>query len=175
MIEMISKSVIPVMILTIVLLGLFKDVDVFDSFVTGGEKGLKVSVKILPSIIGLLVAVGMMRASGALDLLVNLLSPVSTLFHIPKEVMPLTLLRPISGSGTTALVTDMINTYGADSQIGRIAAVMAGSSETTFYTIAVYFGAVKVKNIRYTLVCALVADFMAAVLSVFFVNMIYGY
>ena len=169
MIEMISKSVIPVMILTIVLLGLFKDVDVFDSFVTGGEKGL------LPSIIGLLVAVGMMRASGALDLLVNLLSPVSTLFHIPKEVMPLTLLRPISGSGTTALVTDMINTYGADSQIGRIAAVMAGSSETTFYTIAVYFGAVKVKNIRYTLVCALVADFMAAVLSVFFVNMIYGY
>ena len=167
MIDIVSKAVVPVIIASIMLFGLVKRVSVYDCFVDGAKEGLETTVRIVPSLIGLLVAISMLRASGALDLITYLLSPVTTLFHIPREILPLALMRPISGSGSIAIVTDLIKTHGPDSFIGNLASVMMGSTETTFYTLAVYFGAAKVRNSRYTLPAALSADLTGIIVSIF--------
>lgn len=148
------------------LLGWYRRVSVFDCFVEGAKDGLSTTVKILPSLIGLLVAIGMLKASGALDFFLVLVSPISRLLRIPSEVMPLALMRPVSGSGSLAIVSDLLNRYGADSFIGRVASVMMGSTETTFYTIAVYFGSIGVRRTRHTVAASLVSDFCGMVLSV---------
>ena len=167
MIDIVSKAVVPVIIASIILFGLVKRVSVYDCFVDGAKEGLETTVRIVPSLIGLLVAISMLRASGALDLITYLLSPVTTLLHIPREILPLALMRPISGSGSIAIVTDLIKTHGPDSFIGNLASVMMGSTETTFYTLAVYFGAAKVRNSRYTLPAALSADLTGIIVSIF--------
>lgn len=167
MIDIVSKAVVPVIIASIILFGLVKRVSVYDCFVDGAKEGLETTVRIVPSLIGLLVAISMLRASGALDLITYLLNPVTTLLHIPREILPLALMRPISGSGSIAIVTDLIKTHGPDSFIGNLASVMMGSTETTFYTLAVYFGAAKVRNSRYTLPAALSADLTGIIVSIF--------
>ena len=149
-----------------ILLAWYKKVSVFDGFVTGAKEGIATAFGILPSLVGLLVAVGMFRASGAMDLLLNLLAPVGRVLGIPAEVMPLALLRPVSGSGSLALVAELMARYGADSFIGRTASVLMGSTETTFYTLAVYFGSVGIRKTRHTTAAALIADGCAAVLAV---------
>lgn len=148
------------------LLGLYRRVSVFDCFVSGAKEGLSTTVKVLPSLLGLLVAIGMLKASGALDFFLTLLSPISRFLRIPGEVMPLALMRPVSGSGSLAIVSDLLNRYGADSFIGRVASVMMGSTETTFYTIAVYFGSIGVRRTRHTVGASLLSDFCGMVLSV---------
>ena len=167
MIDIVSKAVVPVIIAYIIFFGIVKRVSVYDCFVDGAKEGLETTVRIVPSLIGLLVAISMLRASGALDLITYLLSPVTTLLHIPREILPLALMRPISGSGSIAIVTDLIKTHGPDSFIGNLASVMMGSTETTFYTLAVYFGAAKVRNSRYTLPAALSADLTGIIVSIF--------
>ncbi len=153
-----SSYSLPILLLVIVGFGLIKKVNVFSAFCDGATDALRVSLKILPSLIALLVAVTMFRSSGALDFLISLLSPVFSFLGIPNEIIPLSLLRPVSGSGSLALITDLLENYPPDSMIGRMASVIMGSTETTFYTIAVYFGAVGIKNIRHTLKAALLAD-----------------
>jgi len=139
----------------------------------GATDGVKILYKILPSLIALLTAVYMLRASGALDILTRLLSPVTSYLGIPGECVPLGVLRPFSGSGALALGADVIKTYGADSYIGRVAAVMLGSAETTFYTIAVYFGALKLNRTRYAVPAALIADFAGYIGSVIAVKLLF--
>lgn len=172
MAEYLSSAIIPVLICIIVGYGIFMKKPVFDFFLEGAKEGLETSFKILPALTGLIVAVTMLRASGVIDFIGDLLSPVLTFLRFPKELLPLALMRPVSGSGAIAVFTDILNNYGADSFIGKCASVIMGSTETTFYTIAVYFGSVGIKNIRYTLKSALLADLTGIIAGVFFVYML---
>ncbi len=163
--------IVPVLIGTVAVVGLLRKVDVFQALTAGALEGLHIVVKILPALVALLTGVYMLRASGALDALVYLFTPVFNVLGIPPETASLVFIRPISGSGALAVGSEIISTYGPDSQIGRTAAVMLGSTETTFYVIAVYFGAVGIKKTRYAIPAALCADltsFIAASLAVRF-------
>ena len=161
-----SAFALPVLIGAFLALGFAKKVNVYDCFVEGAKDGLQSLVGIVPPLVGLMVAIHMFRASGALELLANFLSPLLHTIHLPAEVLPLALLRPISGSASTAIVTDIFQTLGPDSPAGTIASVMMGFTETTFYTVAVYFGAVGVKNTRHTIAAALTADLTGMLLAV---------
>ncbi len=161
----VSDFAIPVVVGFVLLFGLFKRCEVYSSFTFGAEEGLKTAVKIIPQLVGLLVAIKVFNASGAMGFIVGLLRPVAEFLHFPSEALPFALLRPVSGSGSLAMATDLYGKYGADSFVGRVISVMMGSTETTFYIVAVYFGAVGVKNVRHTLLCALLADLVSMVLS----------
>ena len=162
----ISDAVVPAVIGFIVLFGLLRKTDVYGAFVVGAEDGLKTAVRIIPQLVGLLVAVKAFSASGALDFLEALVRPAARLIHFPEQLVPFALLRPVSGSGSLAMATDIFKKYGTDSLLGRAVSVMMGSTETTFYTVAVYFGAVNAKDTRHTLACALFADAVSAFVSV---------
>lgn len=164
--EQISLWAIPVLLVTIPLIGLIRKVKVYDVFVDGAKEGFGVAVNIIPFLVGLLVAIGMFRASGAMDLLTAALKPVMAATGFPAELFPLAILRTLTGSGSLAFTTDLIKTYGPDSLIGRMAATMYGSSETTFYVLAVYFGAVAVKRTRHAVPAALLGDLVAAIATV---------
>ena len=160
-----TNYIIPVLICFILVFGLIKKVDVFNEFIAGAKEGLKTTMNILPALIGLMTCVGMFKVSGGLDVLTHALSPLTSLLHIPKEIVPLALLRPISGSGALCIYKDILVTNGSDSLIGRIASVLMGSTETTFYTIAVYYGATKIYKTRHTVFCSLTADFVGFIMS----------
>ena len=162
-----STLALPIVIGAFLALGFWKKVPVYDCFVEGAKDGLQSLVGIIPPLVGLMVAIHMVRASGALEMLFRLFAPFLNAVHLPPEVLPLALLRPISGSASTAIVTDIFQTLGPDSVAGTIASVMMGSTETTFYTVAVYFGAVGIKNTRHTIAAALSADLTGMILAVF--------
>ncbi len=161
--------IMPGMIALIALYGMAKRIDVYDAVIHGASGGLGVLARIVPPLIALLTAVAMLRASGFLELCARWAAPLLDLFGIPPETAPLLLVRPISGSAALGVGADIIATYGPDSRIGRTAAVMMGSTETTFYTIAVYFGAANIKKTRYAIPAALCADlvgFISAAMAV---------
>ena len=164
--EQISLWAIPVLLVIIPLVGLIRGVKVYEVFVEGAKEGFTVAVKIIPFLVGILVAIGMFRGSGAMDLLTAALRPLVDATGFPAELVPLAILRTLTGSGSLAFTTDLISTHGPDSLIGRMAATMYGSTETTFYVLAVYFGAVSVKRTRHAVPAALIADFVAAVATV---------
>lgn len=164
--EAISLWAIPVLLVSIPLVGLIRKVKVYDVFIEGAREGFDVAVKIIPFLVGILVAIGMFRGSGAMDLLMAGLRPLAVATGFPSELVPLAILRSLTGSGSLAFTTDLINTHGADSLIARTAATMYGSTETTFYVLAVYFGAVGVRRTRHAVPAALVADLAAAVAAV---------
>ena len=164
-----SDYLIPLLLAGAALYALCRRVDVFSALTTGAGEGLSVVLRILPTLVALLTAVYMLRASGALELLTELLTPVLTFLGIPPETVGLLLIRPVSGSGALAVGSDIMQTYGPDSTIGRTAAVMLGSTETTFYTVAVYYGAAGIRRTRHTIPAALAADiagFLAAAWTV---------
>ena len=158
--------VMPLIIAFVMIYGLVKKVDVFAAFSKGAKDGVITIYNIAPALVGLIVSVTMLKESSALVHLTNLLKPVTDVLHFPKELLPMALLRPVSGSGSTALLNQVLRDFGPDSFLGRCASVIAGSTETTFYAITMYFGSVKVKKIRHTLFSALLADFTAAVVGV---------
>lgn len=172
--NLIGSYAVPLMILVIVLVGVFRVKGLFGVFTDGAKDGLKVVLKIAPSLIGLITAIEMFKTSGALDVLTFALTPIFSFLPIPPEVTPLILLRPISGSGAIALLDRMLELYGPDSSVGRVAAVMCGSSETTFYTTTMYYGSVGVKKIRHTLICALAADFCGVIISSIAVGLLFN-
>ena len=161
-----TSYIIPSVIILILLFGIVRKVPVFDTFLEGAKEGLHSSVSILPSLVGLLMAVTMLKASGILDLFTQWIAPAASFLGFPPEVLPLALLRPISGSGSTALLTQIFDEYGPDSLIGWTASVMAGSTETTFYAIAVYYGSVGIKKLRCTIPAVLLADLTCCVVAV---------
>jgi spore maturation protein B len=164
--DAISVWAIPVLLVFIPLVGMIKKVKVYDVFVDGAKEGFEVAVKIIPFLVGILVAIGMFRGSGAMELLTNALRPLMSATGFPAELMPLAILRTLTGSGSLAFATDIVKTHGPDSLIGRMAATMYGSSETTFYVLAVYFGAVSVKKTRHAVPAALIGDLVAAIATV---------
>jgi len=171
MLNYISTLIMPTIIILILTNGLIKKVPLFDHFLTGAKDGFDTSVKILPSLVGLIVAISMLRASGFFDIACNILAPILHKAGFPTQLVPMALIRPVSGSAALATVRDLLTTYGADSFIGRCASVMMGSSETTFYTLAIYLGSVGITKSKYTLKSALTADLAGIILSVLFVRL----
>ena len=170
----ISLYALPIIILVILGAGLLRNVRVFDAFTEGASEGVRTVIKILPSLVGILTAVGVFRASGALDFVVWLLKPAASLLGVPAEAMPLALLRPVSGSASLALVSDIIREHGPDSFVGRVVSTMMGSTETIFYTLAVYYGSAGIRNIRYTLLAALIADGVSVIASAWVCTLVFG-
>ena len=169
-----SKFVIPLMLVLIPLYGMFKRVAVYEEFVTGAKEGFQVAVRIIPYLVAILFAVAMFRASGAMDALTHILGPILAPIGFPAEVLPMALIRPLTGSGSAALVVDMINRYGEDSIYVKMASVMFGSTETTFYVIAVYFGAINIKKTRHAVPVGLTADISAMLFAVWSVRLLFG-
>ena len=161
----VSELIIPALLCAVGVYGAHRRVDVYGALTKGAEEGLTVLLRILPSLVGLLAAVYMFRASGAMEALGRLLAPLLTALGIPPECAPLLLIRPISGSGALAVGSELMEECGVDSYAGRVAAVMLGSSETTFYTVAVYYGAAGITKTRYTIPAALVADAVMFIMS----------
>ena len=169
-----SSLVVPVLLASVAAVGLGKRVDVYSALTHGAEEGLTVLLRVIPALVGLLTAVSMFRASGAMEWLSVLCAPVLERLGIPPEATPLMLVRPVSGSGALAVGTDLMTTYGPDSYIGRVAAVMLGSTETTFYTIAVYFGSAGIHRTRHAVPAALTADLVGFAASALAVRLFFG-
>ena len=166
--------IVPLILAGVALYGCFRRVDVYTALVQGAGDGLEVLMRILPSLVGLLTAVYMLRASGALDLAAQALTPLLDQVGLPGELLPLMLVRPISGSAALGVGAELIAAHGPDSYLGRTAAVMLGSTETTFYTIAVYFGAVKITKTRYAVPAALCADLAGFLAAAWAVRLCFG-
>ena len=160
-----TDFLLPVIVTGTVIFGAVKGVKVFDVFIEGAKTGFKTAISITPPLIALIMAVSMLKNSGGLDVLCSILSPVSKITGIPAEIMPLTILSPVSGSGAVSMFESILKDYGADSFIGRCASVMMGSTETTFYAITLYYGSAEIKKTRHTLPCAVCADWVSYLLS----------
>lgn len=171
--DAISLYVIPFILVAIPLYGMAKKVNVYETFTEGAKEGFQTAVNIIPFLIGILVAIGAFRASGGMDLLTNLLSPITEAFGMPGEVVPLALMKPLSGGGASGLMNDLFTTYGPDSLIGRMASIMSGSTETTLYVLAVYFGAVGIKKTRHAVPAGLIADVVGILTAVFVTNIMF--
>ena len=162
----ISIMAIPLTIFFIVIFAVKEKTKIFDNFIEGAKEGLEIVINLFPTLLGLFIAVGALRSSGILDLIINIISPLIIKLNIPVEIMPLALLRPISGSAAMAIAIDMMNQYGVDSLLGKIISTIMGSTETTLYTIAIYTAAVGIKRIRYVLIAALLGDIVGMLTSV---------
>ena len=165
-INFLSNIAMPIIIFLILMHALVERKKVFDIYLEGASEGIKITMKIFPTLVGLFVSISLLRGSGLIDFLVNILSPLLKFIDFPKEVMPIAILRPISGNASIAIATDIMKTFGVDSKIGLIAATIMGSTETTIYTIAVYTSSIKVTKTRFILIAALLADIAGILTSV---------
>lgn len=165
-INYVSSSAIPVVIMLIIIYGLKEKIKVFDTFLEGAKDGMEIVIKMLPTLIGIFLAVGALRNSGIIDLIITIISPVINLLEIPSQIMPLALLRPISGSASMAVAVDIMQKYGVDTLTGLITSTIMGSTETTFYTIAIYTSCVGIKRARGILIAALAADIAGMISSI---------
>lgn len=166
MIDYISALAIPIIIVFIIIYGLMEKNKVYDSFLDGAKEGIEIVLKMFPTLVGIFIAVGALRSSGLVDLIVKIIEPVVKELNIPSQIMPLAILRPISGSASMAIAVDIMKTYGVDTIIGLITSTIMGSTETTFYTIAIYTSCVGIKKTRYILLAALFADIVGMISSV---------
>ena len=167
-----SDYVIPVFIALIMIVGLIKKVDVFGEFTDGAKENLRSAFEVLPALIALMTAIGMFKASGGLDIISAAISPITELLGFPRECIPLAIIRPVSGSGALAVFESILNDISPDSFPGRVASVMIGSTETTFYTVAVYYGITKVKKTRHTIASSLTADLTGFIFSALTVRLL---
>ena len=172
-INFLSSVAMPMVILLIVMYAVKEKNKVFDTFLEGAKEGIKTTLSILPTLIGLFLAIGALRSSGVLELIIKLSSPLLDILNFPSELMPLSILRPISGSGSIAVATYIMKNCGVDSLIGNIASTIMGSTETTLYTIAVYTSCIKIKKTRYILIAALAADIAGIIASTIICQIMY--
>lgn len=173
-IETFSTIAIPLLIVLFVGYGAIKKIKVYEKFIEGAKEGFNIAIRIIPYLVAMLVAIGIFRAGGAMDWLVYILQPITNLIGMPAEAIPMALMRPLSGSGSLGVMAETISVHGADSFIGILVSTLYGSSETTFYVLAVYFGAVNIKNIRHALPAGLIADIAGILGAVFIVRMLFG-
>ena len=172
--DTLSFWMLPALVAVFILYGLVRQVRVYDSLVEGAKEGFQVALRIIPFLVAILVAIGMFRASGGLDLIIGLIAPVTQILGMPAEALPMALLRPLSGSGALAVASETMNTHGPDSLVGYMVSTYQGSTETTFYTLAVYFGAIGVKNTRHTVPACLLADIRGILAATFIINLLLG-
>jgi spore maturation protein B len=169
----VSRWAIPLLLLLIPLYGFCKGVAVYESFVEGAEEGFYTAIKIIPFLVGMMVAISVFRASGAMDYLVGALRPFMGAIGAPPEVLPLAVMRPLSGSGALGLATELMRVYGPDSMIGRLASVMQGTTDTTFFVLTVYFGSVGIKRFKYAVITGLSADITGLLASIYICNLLF--
>jgi spore maturation protein B len=172
--ELLATWAVPTFLFLVLTVGLVKKVPIFEEFTAGAGDGLRTCVKVLPSLVALMTAVSMLRASGLMEMLTAVVQPVAELMGIPAEIVPMAVLRPVSGSGSLAMLESIYKIYGADSLIGRVASVMQSSTETTFYTMAIYYGYIGVKRTRHTLVSAMGGDITGIIISALAVRLLIG-
>lgn len=171
--KVLSSLAIPLLIFVIVGIAALRKVKVYEEFVEGAKEGFQTAVRIIPYLVGMLVAIGMFRASGAMDILTDALSPITSAVGFPSELFPLAVIRNLSGSGSLGLMTELMTTFGPDSFIGRCASIMMGSHETTFYVIAVYFGSVGVSRVRHAPLVGIFSDIVSVIAAVVLVNLLF--
>lgn len=171
---MIANNIIPVIFLSVIVYGMIKGRKVYEWFLEGAKEGLMVCVKIFPALLAMMIAIRIFKDANLLSYLNNLLEPIVSLIGLPKDIVPLVLIKPLSGSGALGVYTELINTIGPDTREGLISSVIMGGTETIFYTITVYFGAIGIKKIRHTLWAAIMADITAIIMAVLVVGMFFG-
>lgn len=169
----VSVWAIPFLLLAVPIYGQIKKVPVYEAFVEGAEEGFKTAVKIIPFLVGMMVAISVFRASGAMDYLIHFITPLMILLGAPPEVLPMAVMRPLSGSGTLGIATELMRIYGPDSFIGRLASVMQGTTDTTFFVLTVYFGSVAIKRYKYALITGLSADIIGLIASIYICNILF--
>ena len=170
----ISKYIIPFLLVGIPFCGLIiKKIKVYELFVDGARDGFDIALRIIPYLVAILVAIGMFRASGAMEMFISFISPILNIIGFPPENVPLAIMRPLSGSGSLGLFTDLVNEYGTDSLFTKIGATMFGSTETTFYVLAVYFGSVGIRKSRHALIAGLIADAVGVIAAVYICKIIF--
>lgn len=172
--QVISIAAIPALIVFVLIFAAIKGIKIYEVFVEGAKEGFQVAVRIIPYLVAMLVAIGIFRAGGAMEMLGTLVGPITNLIGMDPEVLPLAILRPLSGSGALGVMSELVTTHGPDSLIGRMASVMMGSTETTFYVMAVYFGSVGVYRTRHAVPGGLTADFVGIITAVFVTNLFFG-
>jgi spore maturation protein B len=173
-INFISIIAIPLMIAVFLVWGFVKKVRVYEVFIEGAKDGFNTAIRIIPYLVAMLFAIGIFRASGAMDVLASIVSPVTNLIGMPADVLPMAIMRPLSGSGSLGIMTELMKTHGPDSFVGVLASTLYGSSETTFYILAVYFGSVNIKNTRHAVPVGLLADLAGVLAAVFICRMLFG-
>ena len=171
--ELISVWAIPLVVAFVSVYAIIKKVPVYSTFTEGAKEGFSTAVMIIPYLVAMLCAIGMFRASGAMDWLVKLMSPVTDLIGMPAEVLPMGIMRSFSGGGAEGMMADLLKEYGTQSQIGRISSVALGSTETTFYIVAVYYGAVGVTNVRHAVIAGLLGDIASLIAATVIVNLMW--
>lgn len=164
--NLLSLWALPAILLLILTMGLAKKVPIYETFTTGAKDGFKVAVNIIPYLVAIIVAISMFRASGIIEMLEQTLSGILSRIHVPADVIPIMIVRSLSGSAALGVFSDIANTLGPDDYATKLSAIMVGSSETTFYVLAVYFGAVGISKLRYALLVGLLADFIGIVAAV---------
>ncbi len=169
----ISVLAIPLILVLIPLYAYRKGVKIYEVFAEGAKEGFDVALRIIPFLVAIFLAISIFRSSGAMDILTKILSPITKFIGMPGEVLPLAFMRPLSGSGALGIVSELVGTYGPDSLIGRMASVMMGSTETTFYILAVYFGSISISQTRHALPAALLADLAGMISSVIIVHLVF--
>ncbi|WP_141433382.1 spore maturation protein [Bacillus sp. 03113] len=173
-ISILSLWLVPVLIGFILLYGTYKKIPTYESFVEGGKEGLQIAFSIIPFLVGMLVAISVFRASGALEFFMNFLRPVLVVIGVPPEIAPLALIRPISGNAALGMTSDLMATYGPDSFIGRLASTIQGSTDTTFYVLTVYFGAVGIRKMGDAVKVGLLADLVGIIAAIIVVTLFFG-
>lgn len=173
-IQMVSTVAIPLIIILFVTYGIIKKVKIYEVFVEGAKEGFNVAIRIIPFLVAMLVAIGISRAGGAMDILVLVLSPITNLIGMPAEALPMALMRPLSGSGSLGIMSEIISVHGPDSFIGLLVSTIMGSTETTFYVLALYFGVVNIKRIRHAAAAGILADIAGVLGALFIIKLIFG-
>ena len=172
--NIISLWALPALLLVILTIGIFKKVPLYEEFTDGAKDGFKVAINIIPYLVAIIVAISMLRASGAIEMCANAFAPVLNYFKVPAETLPLMIVRSLSGSAALGVFSDIANSISPDSYAVKLAAIMVGSSETTFYVLAVYFGAVKISKLRYALIIGLLADLIGIIAAIFVCRYLFG-
>ncbi|MFD2045903.1 spore maturation protein [Ornithinibacillus salinisoli] len=173
-ITMISTWIIPCFILCVLLIATWKKIPAYELFVEGGKEGVKMAFSLLPFLVGMIVSISILRSSGALEAFINLSTPLLAIVGIPPDIIPLALVRPISGTAALGMTTELIETHGPDSFMGRLASTMQGSTDTTLYIITIYFGAVGIRKMGYALKVGLLADLIGIIASIIVVTIVFG-
>jgi len=172
--NLLSDWAIPMLLLTIPLVGFIRRVKVYEVFVEGATEGFQTAIRIMPFLVAMMVAVNIFRASGAMEICIAALQPILNFVGVPGDLVPLAIMRPLSGTGSLGLVTEILETYGPDSMVGRIASTVLGSTDTTFYILTVYFGAVGIRNPRYSLFVGLLGDMVGFLASIYVCQRLFG-
>jgi len=169
----IGNVILPLLVASIVAWGMWQRVAVYEVFVEGAKEGFEIGVRIIPYLVAILFAIALFRASGAMEFIFSLIGPIFEWFGFPRELLPMAITRPMTGSGSLGVLADMVNTYGEDALVVKMAATLFGSTETTLYVLAVYFGAVSVRRTRYAIQVGLLADATGAIAAVIFCNLLF--